>query len=64
PWFAFDASPKLVFLEGDTAQPHLGLKETRFVEVRNLVDVIIHNAWKLDFTVTKVFLRSSLMFVV
>ncbi|TFK74139.1 putative aminoadipate reductase [Pluteus cervinus] len=42
-------SSKLVFLEGDTAQPLLGLEETQFTEVRNSVDVIIHNAWKLDF---------------
>ncbi|TFK74161.1 acetyl-CoA synthetase-like protein [Pluteus cervinus] len=40
---------KLVFLEGDTARPYLGLDETQFTEVRNSIDVIIHNAWKLDF---------------
>ncbi|TFK59329.1 putative aminoadipate reductase [Pluteus cervinus] len=42
-------SPKLVFLEGDTAQPLLGLEEAQLTEVRDSVDVIIHNAWKLDF---------------
>ncbi|TFK74185.1 putative aminoadipate reductase [Pluteus cervinus] len=43
------ASSKLIFLEGDTAQSHLGLDEVQFAEVRNSVDIIIHNAWKLDF---------------
>ncbi|TFK74191.1 hypothetical protein BDN72DRAFT_760438, partial [Pluteus cervinus] len=43
------SSSKVVFLEGDAAQDDLGLESTYYDELLDSVDVIIHNAWKLDF---------------
>lgn len=42
-------SDKLVFVEGDAAQPNLSLDDQTYGEVRDSVTVIIHNAWRLDF---------------
>ncbi|KAF7979760.1 hypothetical protein HWV62_41154 [Athelia sp. TMB] len=42
-------SPKLAYVEGDTAHPQLGLSATLYTEIRNSVTTIIHNAWRLDF---------------
>ncbi|KAF8160222.1 hypothetical protein K438DRAFT_1985842 [Mycena galopus ATCC 62051] len=43
------ACPKLVFVEGQADQPHLGLSRERYEEMRTSVTLIIHNAWTLDF---------------
>ncbi|KAG6906942.1 putative NRPS-like protein biosynthetic cluster [Tephrocybe rancida] len=45
-------SDRLVFVEGDTALPGLGLQEELYDEIRNSVSVIIHNAWRLDFNLS------------
>ncbi|KAJ7087944.1 putative aminoadipate reductase [Mycena belliarum] len=42
------SSEKLVFLEGRTDEPDLGLPVQILTEIRNSVTVIIHNAWMLD----------------
>ncbi|KAJ7052216.1 putative aminoadipate reductase [Mycena amicta] len=42
-------SPKLVYLEGDSAREDLGLSEDVFDALKKTVTVIIHNAWVLDF---------------
>ncbi|KAJ7776525.1 putative aminoadipate reductase [Mycena maculata] len=43
------ASPKLVFVEGQANQDNLGLTSALYEEIRNLVTMIIHNAWTVDF---------------
>ncbi|KAJ6509744.1 putative aminoadipate reductase [Mycena vulgaris] len=43
------ASPKLVLVEGKTAQRDLGLHPELYEEIRKSVTLIIHNAWTLDF---------------
>ena len=40
---------KTVYLTADYGLPNLGLDDATFTELRNQVDVIIHNAWKVDF---------------
>ncbi|KAJ7693172.1 hypothetical protein B0H17DRAFT_1168921 [Mycena rosella] len=42
-------TPKLVYLEGDTSKPDLGLPVDAWTTLRNTITVIIHNAWTLDF---------------
>ncbi|KAJ6578491.1 acetyl-CoA synthetase-like protein [Mycena capillaripes] len=43
------SSDKLVYLEGDTAKEDLGLPPHVFTALRDIITVIIHNAWTLDF---------------
>ncbi|KAJ7075175.1 putative aminoadipate reductase [Mycena belliarum] len=43
------ASPKLVLIEGRTAQRDLGIHAELYEEIRKSVTLIIHNAWTLDF---------------
>ncbi|KAG8930870.1 hypothetical protein FRC02_003563 [Tulasnella sp. 418] len=45
-------SEKLVFVEGDAAQPELGLTTELFTQIRDSVTHIIHNAWRVDFNVS------------
>ncbi|KZP33066.1 putative nonribosomal peptide synthetase [Athelia psychrophila] len=45
-------SPKLAYLEGDSARPQLGLSDGLYAEVRASVTTIIHNAWRLDFNLS------------
>ncbi|KAJ7052222.1 putative aminoadipate reductase [Mycena amicta] len=42
-------SPKLVYLEGDSAREDLGISKQVFAKLKDAVTVIIHNAWVLDF---------------
>ncbi|KAF9000304.1 hypothetical protein BDQ17DRAFT_1427303 [Cyathus striatus] len=44
--------PKLTLLEGDLAQERLGLPLDVYTEVQNLVTIVIHVAWRLDFNLT------------
>lgn len=37
------------FLTVDLSQPHLGLKPNQYAALQDETDIIIHNAWKLDF---------------
>ncbi|KAF7985842.1 hypothetical protein HWV62_526 [Athelia sp. TMB] len=41
-------SPKLVYLEGDSALPQLGLSDA----LRSSITIVIHNAWRLDFNLS------------
>ncbi|KAJ7671148.1 acetyl-CoA synthetase-like protein [Mycena rosella] len=43
------SSEKLVYLEGDTSKPELGLPADAWTTLRDTITVIIHNAWTLDF---------------
>ncbi|KAF7329341.1 Acetyl-CoA synthetase-like protein [Mycena kentingensis (nom. inval.)] len=43
------ASPKLVYLEGDTTRADLGLTEAHLAEIQSTATVFVHNAWTLDF---------------
>ncbi|KAJ7488851.1 putative aminoadipate reductase [Mycena latifolia] len=45
----FLSSGKLVYLEGDTSKPDLGVPADVYTTLRNTITVIIHNAWALDF---------------
>ncbi|KII90646.1 hypothetical protein PLICRDRAFT_52360 [Plicaturopsis crispa FD-325 SS-3] len=45
-------SDKLVFVDGDAAQDHLGLQISLYEQIRDAVTLIIHNAWKLDFNLS------------
>ncbi|KAF9463989.1 putative nonribosomal peptide synthetase [Collybia nuda] len=51
-----DVSPldttKLVLVEGDTSEEHLGLDKATYEEIRDSVTVIVHGAWRLDFNLT------------
>ena len=42
-------SEKLIYVEGDAAQPNLSLDDRTYAEIRDSVTVIVHNAWRLDF---------------
>ncbi|TIA97912.1 hypothetical protein E3P89_02723 [Wallemia ichthyophaga] len=44
-------SPKLSLIEADLTKPNLGLSTTIYLEISAKVDVIIHNAWRVDFNV-------------
>ncbi|KAJ7157427.1 putative aminoadipate reductase [Mycena filopes] len=46
------SSEKLIFLEGEAAEPDLGLPLDAWTALRDRVTVIIHNAWTLDFNKT------------
>ncbi|KAG1870690.1 putative aminoadipate reductase [Suillus subalutaceus] len=47
--FTLLQSDKLVYVETDTSDDHLGLDEELYQKIRTSVTVIIHNAWRLDF---------------
>ncbi|TIC21279.1 acetyl-CoA synthetase-like protein [Wallemia mellicola] len=44
-------STKLTLIEADLTLPDLGLEEKQYREIEEEVDVIIHNAWRVDFNV-------------
>ncbi|KAF4573440.1 putative PKS/NRPS-like protein biosynthetic cluster [Pleurotus pulmonarius] len=44
--------PKLIFLEGDLSQQHLGLGVEAFDKIFGMTTLIIHNAWQVDFNMT------------
>lgn len=44
-------SSKLKLIEADLTLPDLGLDEKQYREIEDQVDVIIHNAWRVDFNV-------------
>ncbi|KAG5640035.1 hypothetical protein DXG03_001594, partial [Asterophora parasitica] len=41
-------SEKLVFIEGDTTQPGLGLGDSLYNEISASISTIIHNAWSIN----------------
>ncbi|KAG5636231.1 hypothetical protein DXG03_005080, partial [Asterophora parasitica] len=41
-------SEKLVFIEGDTTQPDLGLGHSLYAEISASISMIIHNAWSIN----------------
>ncbi|KAJ7443002.1 putative aminoadipate reductase [Mycena latifolia] len=43
------SSEKLVYLEGDTSKPDLGVPADVYTKLRDTITVVIHNAWTLDF---------------
>ncbi|EGN93427.1 hypothetical protein SERLA73DRAFT_115874 [Serpula lacrymans var. lacrymans S7.3] len=43
-------SPKLRYIEGDAAQDKLGLDRAVYDKLRMSTNIIIHNAWRLDFS--------------
>ncbi|KZP33087.1 hypothetical protein FIBSPDRAFT_943508 [Athelia psychrophila] len=43
---------KLVYVEGHSALPKLGLSDALYEELRSSVTIIIHNAWRLDFNLS------------
>ncbi|KAG6878054.1 putative NRPS-like protein biosynthetic cluster [Termitomyces sp. T159_Od127] len=45
-------SDRLVFVEGDTTMPRFGLSDELYNKIRDSVNVIIHNAWRLDFNLS------------
>ncbi|KAG6907803.1 putative NRPS-like protein biosynthetic cluster [Tephrocybe rancida] len=45
-------SEKLVLLAGDATETNLGLDRGRYNLLCRTVDVVIHNAWRLDFNLT------------
>ncbi|KAF8075758.1 putative aminoadipate reductase [Lyophyllum atratum] len=45
-------SEKLEFISGDTTQPDLGLDRGGYSQLCRSVNVVIHNAWKLDFNLS------------
>lgn len=50
PLFALD-SPKLEFLEGELSDPSLGISEDVYERLCREVTSIVHNAWRVDFTI-------------
>jgi thioester reductase-like protein len=42
-------SKPIEFLTVDLSQPYLGLKPNQYATLQDETDIIIHNAWKLDF---------------
>ncbi|KAF7980198.1 hypothetical protein HWV62_39287 [Athelia sp. TMB] len=45
-------SSKLIYLEGDSASPNLGLSDALYEELKASLTLIIHNAWRLDFNLS------------
>ncbi|KAG6840631.1 hypothetical protein C0991_005483 [Blastosporella zonata] len=45
-------SDKLSFVSGDATQPNLGLDHGQYSQLCVSVNVVIHNAWKLDFNLS------------
>ncbi|KAF8649496.1 hypothetical protein AX16_005765 [Volvariella volvacea WC 439] len=43
---------KVVYIESDTTKEKLGLGVGLYEELRNSINVIIHNAWRLDFNLS------------
>ncbi|KAJ7485112.1 male sterility protein-domain-containing protein [Mycena galericulata] len=43
------SSPKIVWVEGQIQDKHLGLNPVLYGEMRDSVTLIIHNAWRLNF---------------
>ncbi|KAJ5487865.1 hypothetical protein N7530_002165 [Penicillium desertorum] len=46
---ADDWKDKVEFLQASFGEPRFGLSETKYQELLDSVDTIIHNAWKVDF---------------
>ncbi|GLB33171.1 putative acetyl-CoA synthetase-like protein [Lyophyllum shimeji] len=53
-------SEKLVFLSGDAAEPDLGLDRGQYSQLCRSVNVVIHNAWRLDFNLSLSSFESSI----
>ncbi|KAH0588812.1 Polyketide synthase HetM [Termitomyces sp. J132] len=47
-------SQKLIFISGDAAEPNLGLELDLYSLLCRTVNVVIHNAWRLDFNLSLV----------
>ncbi|KAH7929522.1 putative aminoadipate reductase [Leucogyrophana mollusca] len=45
-------SDKLVYIEGDAAQKECGLHPITYDQIRESVNIIIHNSWRLDFNLS------------
>ncbi|KAG6877487.1 putative NRPS-like protein biosynthetic cluster [Termitomyces sp. T32_za158] len=45
-------SGKLTFISGDAAKPDLGLAQSLYTLLSQTVNVVIHNAWRLDFNLS------------
>ncbi|KAG6902725.1 hypothetical protein C0995_012389 [Termitomyces sp. Mi166 len=45
-------SEKLVLISGDAAESNLGLDQESYDLLRQTVNVVIHNAWRLDFNIS------------
>ncbi|KAF9478063.1 putative aminoadipate reductase [Pholiota conissans] len=53
-------SPKLTCLETDASAENLGLPESTYAELSASANVIIHNAWRLDFNLSLVSFESNI----
>ncbi|KZP22007.1 NAD(P)-binding protein [Athelia psychrophila] len=47
-----EAGDRLVYLEGDSTLPKLGLADDVYEKLRLTANVVIHNAWRLDFNLS------------
>ncbi|KAJ3569819.1 hypothetical protein NP233_g4796 [Leucocoprinus birnbaumii] len=45
-------SGKLVFVEGDAAEPCMGLTEALYEEIRSNITSVLHIAWRVDFNIS------------
>ncbi|KAG5723894.1 Linear gramicidin synthase subunit D [Termitomyces sp. T112] len=45
-------SHKLVFISGDAAEPNLGLHQDLYNLLRQTVNIVVHNAWRLNFNLS------------
>jgi len=45
----FITNPKAEFLVANFDDPHMGLSDQQYVEIRDRTDIVIHNAWKVNF---------------
>ncbi len=48
----YDLATKVEFLQAEFGGPQFGLESTKFKELKASVNVIVHNAWKVDFNHT------------
>ncbi|KAG6840183.1 putative secondary metabolism biosynthetic enzyme [Blastosporella zonata] len=45
-------SEKLTYISGDSTQRNLGLDPSQYTQLSRSINIIIHNAWKLDFNLS------------
>ncbi|KAF9451607.1 acetyl-CoA synthetase-like protein [Macrolepiota fuliginosa MF-IS2] len=45
-------SGKLVFIEGETDHPYLGMGKEQYEEVRDNITTVLHVAWRVDFNIS------------
>ncbi|KAG5649393.1 hypothetical protein H0H81_004129, partial [Sphagnurus paluster] len=57
---AFLESDKLVYVSGDATEPNLGLDDGQYGLLCRSVNVVIHNAWKLDFNLSLASFESNI----